>query len=348
MRIGLIAPPWSPVPPTTYGAIETQLHYLATGLQAAGHDVLLVAPGDSTCPVPLRSPFPTAHGPDQWISAELVNAAEGYDALSEVDVVHDHTLAGPLLAERVRRFPVVTTMHWTLEGPIGRLYERLGQALPLVAISRAQTRSAPHVRVAAVIHHGVDAADFPVGDGGGGYCAFLGRMSPDKGVHLAIRAAKAAGIPLRIAAKMSTKDEAAYFDALIRPELGSAVDYLGEARRQEKLELLAGARCLLVPIQWNEPFGLVMIEAMACGTPVVAFARGAAPEVVEHGENGFLCEDSNAMTEAIGRLDEINRLRCRASIEGSFSARRMTAQHLTLYERILNGDAIEGGVSPDF
>jgi glycosyltransferase involved in cell wall biosynthesis len=273
-------------------------------------------------------------GPDQWVSVELVNALEGYDALGEVDIVHDHTLAGPLLQRR-DDVALATTMHWTLDGPLGRLYQRLGESVPLIAISRAQARSAPEVAVAAVIPHGIDARDFPVGDGRGGYCAFLGRMSPDKGVHLAIEACRRAGVPLRILARMHDRHEIAYFDEAVRPRLGGGIDYLGEARGADKRELLAGARALLVPAQWDEPFGLVMIEALACATPVIGFRRGSIPEVIDDGDTGYVCRDAVEMAEAIGRLDRIDRARCRAATEGRFSARRMVADHVALFERIL-------------
>jgi glycosyltransferase involved in cell wall biosynthesis len=206
----------------------------------------------------------------------------------------------------------------------------------LVGISHAQCAAAPSVPIAKVIHHGLDAEDFPIGDGSGGYFLFLGRMSPDKGAHRAMEAAHKAGVPLIMCAKMREPWEFEYFDIYVRPYLNEDIQYYGEVPHQHKLELLAGARGLLFPIRWNEPFGMVMIEAMACGTPVIAFPEGAAPEVVVDGKTGFLCDDVPGMVEAIGRTGELDRADCRAAVEGYFSTSRMVAEHVALFEERLD------------
>jgi glycosyltransferase involved in cell wall biosynthesis len=189
-----------------------------------------------------------------------------------------------------------------------------------------------------VIHHGVDASAFPFGDGGGDehgeYFLFLGRMAPDKGPHRAIEVARKAGVRLLLAAKMREQWEHSYFNEQVAPMLGADAVYLGEVPHERKLELLAQAKGLMFPIRWNEPFGMVMLESMACGTPVLAFPEGAVPEVVEDGKTGFLCEDEASMVDASSRIDDLDRSACRAAVEGYFSTRRMVSDHIDLYETL--------------
>jgi glycosyltransferase involved in cell wall biosynthesis len=190
--------------------------------------------------------------------------------------------------------------------------------------------------VARVIHHGIDANDFPIGNGEGGYLLFLGRLSPDKGAGRAIEVARKADVPLLLAGKMREPWERDYFEARVAPFLSEQIQYLGEVGHDRKLELLAGARALVFPIRWNEPFGLVMIEANACGTPVLAFHEGAAPEVVDDGRTGFLCQDEADMAEHVAKLDDLDRGACRAAVEGYFSTERMIDEHIELYEELLS------------
>ena len=213
--------------------------------------------------------------------------------------------------------------------------------MPIIAISHAQRAAAPEIPIVQVIHHGIDASLFAVGDGkgdtDGDYCLFLGRMGPDKGAHRAIQVARKAGRRLLMAAKMREPAEVRYFTEMVEPLLGSDAVYLGEVPHQHKLDLLAGASALLFPIRWNEPFGLVMLESMACGTPVLAFREGAAPEVVEHGRTGYLCDDEEDMVSGLEQLDRIARADCRGAVEGYFSTDRMVADHLALFESLLSG-----------
>jgi glycosyltransferase involved in cell wall biosynthesis len=333
VRIGLVAPPWQPVPPPGYGAIELLVGGLAAELTALGHAVVLAATGDSTAPGTLVPTYARAR-PDalQSISVETVNVLEAYDALAhhDLDVVHDHTMVGPPLAA-ARGFPVVTTAHWSLGGDVGRLYRRMAPLLPVVAISHAQRRAAPDMPVAAVIHHGVDVDAVRPGDGTGRYALVLARMSPDKGVHLAVLAARQAGVPLVIAGPARDDAEREYLDRVLRPMLGDGARYVGEALAGDKQRLLADALAVLMPAQWDEPFGLVAIEALAAGTPVVAFPRGALPEIVEDGRTGLLCEGVDGMADALRRVGELDRAACRAAAEQRFSLRRMAEEHLALY-----------------
>jgi glycosyltransferase involved in cell wall biosynthesis len=232
--------------------------------------------------------------------------------------------------------PVATTIHGPLGGELADLYGRVALGgVAVVAISHSQRAAAPEVPVARVIHHGIDAADFPLGKGDGGYVLFLGRLAPDKGADRAIRAARAAGVPIVLAGKMREAREQDYFEAEVGPLLGADAEYVGEVPHEHKVELLGNAQAVLFPIRWPEPFGLVMLEAFACGTPVLAFPEGAVPEVVEHGHNGFLCDDEDDLTRAIGLLDTIDRLDCRATVEGYFSAHRMVQEHVQLFESLL-------------
>src|SRR5579859_4238358 len=342
MHIGLIAPPWTPVPPVLYGGTELVVDRLARGLVAAGHDVTLFASGDSSCPVPRRSALAVAQG---WrigqAVPELLHVTAAYQALADCDLVHDHTVAGPLYGERLVDLPIVTTAHGPLDGELGSLYQHYDPRIPIVAISHAQRRSSPAVHVDRVIHHGIDVNDFPFGEGRGGYCLFLGRMTEEKGPHRAMEAASKAGVPLLIAAKMREADECAYFEKFVQPYLNDRIVYLGEVDHDRKMALLADATALLFPIRWNEPFGLVMIEALACGTPVLAFPEGAAPEVIEDGKTGFLCQDEAEMAEAIAAVPALDRLACRLAVEEYFCTRRMVAEYVQLYR-----DVIDRGPEP--
>jgi glycosyltransferase involved in cell wall biosynthesis len=342
MQIGMIAPPWTPIPPLLYGGIELVVDQLARGLQEAGHEVLLFATGDSTCPVPRQWVLPAAEGTRiGMVVPEIRHVIHAYEAVRHCDVVHDHTMMGPFYSERFPELPVATTIHGPFNEELTDLYRANAERVPIVAISHAQRRAAPQIPISRVIHHGVDASHFPVGDGAGDdrgpYVLFLGRMSEDKGPHRAINIARRAGIRIYLAAKMREPWEMRYFSEHVEPLLGDDAHYLGEVSHERKLELLAGASALLFPIRWNEPFGMVMIEALACGTPVLAFPEGAAPEVVDDGRTGFLCDDEEAMVEAIGRLGNLNRSDCRMAVEGYFSTSRMVTEHIEMFESMVAG-----------
>jgi glycosyltransferase involved in cell wall biosynthesis len=341
MRIALIAPPWAPIPPPLYGGIELVVDETARGLLAAGHEVTLYASGDSTCPVPTLSSLPIAEGMRIGMSVpELRHVIHAYKTAAACDVVHDHSMIGPFYSEQYRDLPVVTTVHGPLNQELTDIYRVLAERVPIVCISHAQRRAAPDVPVVRVIHHGIDASRFTFGDGEGDedgeFFLFLGRMSPDKGVHRAIEVARKAGVRLLIAAKMREPWERTYFDECVAPMLGPTTVYLGEVPHERKLDLLRHTRALLFPIRWNEPFGMVMLESMASGTPVLAFPEGAAPEVVEDGRTGFLCEDESDMADAVGRIGSLRRQDCRAAVEGYFSSKRMVDEHIELYEELAN------------
>ncbi|HEX6395365.1 MAG TPA: glycosyltransferase family 4 protein [Acidimicrobiales bacterium] len=335
MRVAIVAPPWVAVPPSAYGGIEIMLDTLARGLDAAGHDVTLFTTGDSTCPVKKAWLFEAARGiATAGPSVELRHVMSAYDVARQFDIFHDHTLTGPVYADRFPWLPVVTTNHGPFLSELGPIYQAISNRVPVIAISHHQASTAQGVNLAGVIHHGVDLAGWPVGMGGGDYAVFLGRMNPDKGVHHAARAARSAGMPLKIAAKMSEPAEMAYFNDSVKPLLGGDIEYIGEVNRTEKLQLLGEATCLLNPIDWPEPFGVVMIEALATGTPVIAAHVGSAPEIVDDGVTGILAHDQSDLVEALQRVAELDRFACRKAAEDRFSAERMVAEHVAVYAQV--------------
>jgi glycosyltransferase involved in cell wall biosynthesis len=335
MRIAIIAPPWVPVPPSGYGGIEVVLDTLARGLDAAGHDITLFTTGDSTCPVKKVWLFETARGiAAAGPSVELSHVMASYDLASQFDIVHDHTLTGPVYVDRFPWLPVVTTNHGPFLSELGPIYQAVSNRVPVIAISHHQASTGRGVNIAGVIHHGVDLGDLPVGIGDGDYALFLGRMNPDKGVHHAVEAARSAGVPLKVAAKMSEPAEVDYYNSVVKPLLGGDIEYIGEVGRSDKLQLLGEATCLLNPINWPEPFGMVMIEALATGTPVIATREGSAPEIVDDGVTGYVVGNRNELAEALSKVSGIDRFACRKAAEERFSAERMVADHVAVYQQV--------------
>jgi glycosyltransferase involved in cell wall biosynthesis len=338
MRIGLIAPPWLPIPPPAYGGIEMVLDNLARGLEALGHDVRLFTVGQSTCPVPSEYLYQEPAEPIGEAVPEAAHVLAAYEALDDVDLIHDHTVLGPLLAGRagLRRPPVITTNHGPFTSRTRPIFAEISRHASVVAISHSQARSADGIPITAVIHNGVDLDLHRAGKGDGGYLMFIGRMSPDKGVHHAVRIARRAGRRLVLATKIREPGERAYFDKEVRPLLSDADDVPAEMPLAPRLELLRGATALLNPIVWREPFGLVMAEALASATPVLAFPNGAAPEIIDPGRTGYLCQDEEEMISAVDRVADIERDECRRAAERRFSMLRMARDHEQLYRRVLD------------
>jgi glycosyltransferase involved in cell wall biosynthesis len=338
MKVGLLAPPWVPVPPPSYGGTEAVVDRLARGLVAAGHEVLLFAPSDSTCDVP-TVPHTLPARPDEIgiTTVELAYVIRGHDCLSSCDVIHDHTLAGPTIGRRRGAPAMVTTSHGPFTPEVSDVYRSFARRVPIIAISHSQAVEASRqgIHVSRVIHHGLDPDEVTVGDGDGGYLLFLGRMHPDKGVDVAARVARAAGVPLRIAAKMREPAERLWFEACVKPLLGEDITYVGEAAREEALTLLQGASALINPIKWAEPFGLVMVEALAAGTPVLAFPNGAAPEIIEDGVTGYLCADEDELAARVNDVKALDRTACRDAIRTRFSTARVVEDHIALYEKVI-------------
>lgn len=340
MRIGLIVGPGFPVPPPNYGGTERVVDTLARGFTAVGHEVLLAAPSDSTCPVPqVEGMQPSGATKLGSIPREMSHLVRAYKGMDGVDVIHDHTLVGPLYGARPHHIPTATTVHGRLTPDAAEIYRAMSSTTSILAISHDQIRYVPDLRITRVIHHGIDVSKVPIGSGKGGYACFLGRMCPDKGVLEAVQIAHAAGVPLRVATKMREPAEIEYFRDVIKPVLSANDQLVGEIGDKEKFDLLGNAMALLSPLQWPEPFGLMMIEALATGTPVFGTALGAAPEIVDYGITGYLAP----VEELAGLLplaSTLNRAACRATVEERFSASRMVADHLDVYREILSHDLV--------
>jgi glycosyltransferase involved in cell wall biosynthesis len=341
MRIAILSPVWFPVPPSGYGGIEWVVSLLADGLAEAGHDVTLFASGDSSSKAEVASVFPEA--PSAAIgktTPELRHALSCFERADEFDIVNDHSGPLAIVLGGLVDTPVVHTVHGPLLGADGDLYASLARVAPevgLISVSLNQRKPQPDLHWVANCHNALDLASYPVHADRGEYLLFLGRMTADKGCHRAVEVAREAGLPLRIAGKMREPAEREYFETCVAPYLGDGIEYLGETSHGKKVALLQNARATLFPIEWEEPFGLVMIESMACGTPVIATRWGAVPEVIEHERSGVIVDDYREMVDAIPDADRLDPLVCREWVEEHFSAKRMVEDYLAAYEVVLAG-----------
>jgi glycosyltransferase involved in cell wall biosynthesis len=346
MRIAQVAPLAESVPPRLYGGTERIVSYLTEALVDLGHEVTLFASGDSVTRAALVAAIPRAlrlarRRPDP-LAAYAALLEDVAAAAPPFDIVHSHLDWVHLPTFRRMGVPFLTTLHGRLDLPeLALAVRRFGDA-PFVSISDDQRRPLPAAHWIGTIHHGLPPDLFPPRLASEGYLAFLGRISPDKGPDIAVRLARESGLPLRIAAKLP-KSEQRYYAQRIEPYVdGTRIRFVGEIGDDRKAEFLGGAAALLFPIDWPEPFGLVMIEAMACGTPVIAHRRGAVAEVVEHGVTGFVVDGEAEALAAIRRLGEIDRARVRARFEERFTARRMAEDYLRLYRKLaLSGQPLE-------
>lgn len=343
VQIALVSTPFVAVPPRGYGGTELVVHELARGLVAAGHQVTLFATGDSHGP-DVRYVYPHAVWPPDP-QAELRHCAAAARAIARepFDVVHAHAPALLPLASALGA-PLVYTLHHARDERLTAAYVAHPE-VDFVAISGRQAQLHPEL-ACQIVHHGLDPARYPAGRGERDDAVFLGRLVPCKAPDVAVAAARRAGIPIRLAGAVHAGDatpawQAALGAALARP----GVLHLGTVAGDRKLELLAGARALLMPLRWEEPFGLVMIEAMLCGTPVLAFPRGAAPEVVEEGVTGFLVDGEEEMAAVLAGLGRFDREACRRRAQARFSARRMVRDYEQLYRRA--AAARHGGAGPE-
>jgi glycosyltransferase involved in cell wall biosynthesis len=339
MRIAQVAPLMEAVPPKLYGGSERIVAYLCDELTALGHDVTLFASGDSTVACRVAAVWPRALRLDTSISDYLAPHMILLEAVAsqggEFDVIHSHVdyLGYPLL--RRAGLPFLTTLHGRLDLPVLQHIYQTFDDVPVVTISDAQRGPMPHANYLATIQHGIPERLLLPGFGAGGYLAFLGRISPEKAPDAAIRIAQKAGMPIRIAAKIDQVDRH-YFEELIEPLLAMpGVEFLGEIGDEQKAEFLGNAAALLFPIAWAEPFGLAMIEAMACGTPVIAFRRASVPEIVDDGITGFLVNSEEEAAQAAGAVSRLDRARVRRIFEERFTARRMAEDYLNVYRRLI-------------
>ncbi len=336
MRIAVLSPVWFPVPPPGYGGIEWIVSLLADGLVREGHDVTLFASGDSQTKARLEAVYDTA--PSEWIGHtywELRHAVSCLARGREFDVISDHTGMLGLALGSMGSTPLAHTVHGPLSGEPGRMYEQIVTMLPhaaLIAVSDAQRRPMPNLPWVATCPNALDLSLYPFVPERRDYLLFLGRMTADKGAHRAVAVAMESGLPLKLAGKCREPLERRYFDELVRPHLSDRIQYVGEVTHGEKVELLQHARATLFPIEWDEPFGLVMIESMACGTPVIATRFGAVPEVIDDGVTGVIVDSWRAMPDVLDRADALDPRAQRRVVEERFSPERMVADYVSAYE----------------
>ncbi|MGZ4121386.1 MAG: glycosyltransferase family 4 protein [Actinomycetota bacterium] len=343
MRIALLSPPWIPVPPSGYGGIEWIVSLLAEELVARGHDVTLFATGDSKTTAELRYVFDV--GPVEQMHQAMpysMHVATAYQHILDearsgrpYDVVHDHTAWLALAFAPLIPTPVVHTLHGAAMEQERDFFHLVRNNADFVAISQYQTRTFTRIQITDVVPNAVDVSSYPFRTDKDDYLLSLGRIARDKAQHLAIEVAKRAGMPLVLAGKIDLGEDRAYFDEMILPHVdGQNVRFEGEVPDDRKRELFAGARAFVFPIQWDEPFGLVMIEAMSCGTPVIATPFGAVPEVVTDGVNGFIATSVDDMVDAVHRIDSISPEVCRAGVEQRFAPSVMTDGYERVYRRV--------------
>ena len=337
MRIAQIAPLFETVPPRRYGGTERVVSWLTEALVEAGHDVTLFASGDSTTKAKLVPVVPQAR---RFVPNFEVNNAPYARMLElvarqsrEFDVLHFHIDFHPFALFSRLGTPFLTTLHGRMDQEWTQSIYGLYPDVPLVSISDSQRRPVPNLGWVGTVLHGMPADLLCPVANGGDYLAFLGRISPEKGIDRAIRIAQRAGIKLKVAAKIGEEDRT-WYEREMAPLLEGGVEFIGEIDDAQKPEFLSNARALLFPIAWPEPFGLVMIEAMACGCPVIAFPLGSVPEVIEDGLTGFIVENEEQAVAALGRIGTLDRTAIRARFEQRWSAKRMAGDYVGIYKKL--------------
>jgi glycosyltransferase involved in cell wall biosynthesis len=342
MRIAQIAPLTEAIPPKLYGGTERVVSWLTEELVALGHDVTLFASGDSQTSAKLEPMWPRALRLDDTVrdpmALHMAMLEQVRQRAAEFDVLHFHLDYFPFSVFSRQPTPFITTMHGRLDLPEHQTVFDYFASVPVISISDSQRRPLPQARWLKTIHHGLPAGLLEPRAVKPAYLAFLGRIAPEKAVDRAIRIAVRCNLPIKIAAKVDRVDRD-YFEREIRPLLAlPGIEYIGEIGDADKSEFLSGARALLMPIDWPEPFGLVMIEAMACGTPVIAYGSGSVPEVVEHGLTGFIVDSEVAAAEAIdNQLAQLSREKIRTRFEERFTARRMAGDYVAVYRGLMAG-----------
>jgi glycosyltransferase involved in cell wall biosynthesis len=334
----MVVPPWYELPPRGYGGIELICAALVDALCARGHDVTMFGAGTRTG---TAARFVSTYGEPQYRRLgegmpDALHAARVSQLLAgaQFDVIHDHSLCGPLTAGN-RTAPTVVTVHGPADSELGDYYAALGEQIQLVAISESQRRRQPAMNWAATIHNAINPAHFVPARSPDGPVVWLGRFCHDKAPDLAIAACRAAGLPLVLAGKCTEPGEQRYLDEVVRPLLGDDVELIINGGRPTTNRLLTEARCLVMPIRWEEPFGMVMIEAMASGTPVVAMRRGSVPEVVRHASTGWICDDPSELPAALLRVGELDPDVCVAYARSAFGADRMARRYERVYRRAI-------------
>jgi glycosyltransferase involved in cell wall biosynthesis len=338
MHIAQVAPLTEAVPPKLYGGTERVVSWLTEELIALGHDVTLFASGDSVTSARLEAVWPRALRLDGAVrdpnALHMMMLERVYQRAEEFDLLHCHLDYYPFSLLSRQATPFVTTLHGRLDLPEHQPMFDTFNRVPVVSISNAQRRPVPQANWVRTVHHGLPVRLLEPKPVKPSYFAFLGRIAPEKGIDRAIHIAQHCGVALKVAAKVDGADRD-YYDEQIEPMMrANSVEFIGEITDKEKPEFLSGAIALLVPIDWPEPFGLVMIEAMACGTPVIAFNRGSVPEIIEDGLNGFIVEDINGAIGAVDRLGQLSREKIRRHFEEHFTSRRMAQDYLSVYRSL--------------
>ncbi|HEY9619031.1 MAG TPA: glycosyltransferase family 4 protein [Crinalium sp.] len=349
MRIAQVAPLWERVPPPAYGGIELVVGHLTDELVRRGHDVTLFASGDSLTLAKLESVHPRALRLDAAVKEysiyEMLQLSQVYERADEFDVIHSHMGCSALSYANLVKTPTVHTLHGVFTPDNEKIFN-YAKHQPFVSISNAQREPRLGLNCVATVYNGIDVSSYefhPEPDDPP-YLAFLSRLSPEKGVHLAIAIAKQAGWRLKIAGKVDPVDKK-YFESEIKPHIdGKQIEYLGEANHAQKSVLMGGAVATLFPITWREPFGLVMVESMAAGTPVIAMEMGSTPEVIAHGKTGFLCHNVEECVEAIAQIPQISRQACRDHVSAHFSVEHMTDGYETVYRYLLAEQAAQNRI----
>src|SRR6516164_9736554 len=342
MRIAQVTPLTEAVPPKLYGGTERVVHWLTEELVTLGNDVTLFASGDSQTSAKLEAIWPKAlrldgsvRDPNALHMVMLERVRQKCDD-EEFDFLHFHLDYYPFSLFSRQPTPFLTTLHGRLDLPEHQPVFTTFSSVPVISISNAQRRPVPQANWIGTIHHGLPENLLTPRPVKPSYLGVLGRIAPEKGVDRAIKIAIRCDIPLKIAAKIDRADED-YFHEVIRPMIDHPlVEYIGEISDREKSDFLSGAMGLLVPIDWPEPFGLVMIEAMACGTPVIAYNRGSVPEIIEDGLTGFVVEDETSAVACVGRLPQLSRTAIRQRFEARFTARRMALDYLSTYRGLMD------------
>lgn len=340
MRIAQIAPLWERVPPPAYGGTELVVGLLTDELVRKGHDVTLFASGDSITLAKLQSVHPKALRLDSAVKEygiyEMLNLASVYEQADQFDIIHSHVGCAALPYAKLVKTPTVHTLHGIFTPDNEKLFIH-ARKQPFVSISDAQRDSRLGLNCVATVYNGIDPDRYtyhPQPDNPP-YLAFLGRMSPEKGPHLAIEIAKRTGYPLKMAGKVDPVDQE-FFATQVKPHIdGEQIQYLGEATHEDKSPLLGGAVATLFPITWREPFGLVMVESLIVGTPVVAMNLGSVPEVMADGKSGYICNCVDECVTAVERISQINRQDCRDHVLENFSAKRMADGYEAVYRQLL-------------
>jgi len=341
LKIAIVSPPWFPVPPSGYGGIELVVSILTEGLCRRGHSVTLFASGDSVTQARLISVIDSSPQVRirENVQLENIHSLAAYEMAHEFDIIHDHNGYGSrllgALVSRIIGKPVVATLHGPADRHSLEFYNSIAFDLHFIAISDAQRASYGRLNFLSTIPNAIKMEDYPFSESSDDYLLFVGRMSEEKGAHIAASVARKLGRKLIMIGKANEEREIKYFDEMVKPLLGERIKYYGEVDQATKTELYKNAECVLFPIQWPEPFGLVMIEAMACGTPVVAIRNGSVPEVIKHNQTGFIVENEEEMLKAVKRIGDIDRAICRYHVVQEYSEERFIDRHERAYANAL-------------